>query len=521
MATFSITPAGGTNVFWPELFEVDFESASTQVTKTATRFTVIWESQDWGTVEIRFNGTGLVYNDGSFPTGGRLVEGTFNGMTVIVEGQTWMTATALNLSAEALDHIWLGWVRRGEYRPGDAFDLWSFMMRGNDRINGSDSNDDLIGGRNPGNDTIFGGGGSDWIKADAGNDVIDGGDDRDTYTLTESFFDRSAFQGAVVNLATGTATDSWGGTDTLVSIERVEGSRFADQFTGSDANDRFAGLKGRDTIDGGAGWDTVNYDRDADYGGLRGVNVNLATGVARDGWGQIDTLVSIESVRGTAFNDTLIGNDQENWLHGGAGVDVINGGAGTDTADFWNDFVTAGAVVNLGRTNGQVRNDGFGNVETLRGIENLYGTFRNDNLTGNAGANWLEGDFGSDTLSGGGGADVLVGGDGADRMTGGAGADSFRFNRWDGGTPWGDTITDFQSGTDRLTFDTDDFAGMGTTLRFRNGNAAGTVGESWFYFNTATDQLFWDADGIGGDGAVLVATLTGVASLTAGDFELL
>jgi hypothetical protein len=62
---------------------------------------------------------------------------------------------------------------------------------------------------------------------------------------------------------------------------------------------------------------------------------------------------------------------------------------------------------------------------------------------------------------------------------------------------------------------------MGTTLRFRNGNAAGTVGESWFYFNTATDQLFWDADGIGGDGAVLVATLTGVNTLSGGDFELL
>lgn len=520
MAVVTITTAGGTNAFWPDLFEVDFEDPSTIVARTATSFTVTWESEEWGTVEIAFTGTGLVYSDGSFPTGGGLLEGTLSAMTVTVEGEAWLTATALNLSAEALDHIWLGWVRRGEYRPGDGFDLWSFMLRGDDVINGSNGNDDLIGGRNPGNDTIFGGGGSDWIKADAGNDVINGGDGRDTFTLTESFFDRTAFQGAVVNLVTGTATDSWGGTDTLTGIERIEGSRFSDRFTGSDADERFAGLKGRDTIDGGAGWDTVRYDRDADYGGGRAVSVNLATGVARDGWGQQDTLIGIENVRATTGNDTLTGSGGDNWLHGGAGVDVVNGGAGVDTLDFWNDFVTAGVVVNLSRSSGQVRNDGFGNVETIRGIENLYGSFQNDNLTGSSGANRLEGDFGSDTLSGGGGRDELVGGDGADRLTGGAGADTFRFNRWDDGTPWGDTITDFVSGTDRLMFDTEDFAGMDDTLRFQNGNSAGTAGESWFYFNSADRRLYWDADGQGGVAAVVVATLTGVTSLTEADFIL-
>lgn len=120
-------------------------------------------------------------------------------------------------------------------------------------------------------------------------------------------------------------------------------------------------------------------------------------------------------------------------------------------------------------------------------------------------------------------ADHIVGGEGRDTLTGGTGADRFYYNTWDDGDPSGDTITDFVSGTDKLVFDTVDFAdrGMDTTLRFRNGTTAGGGGEDWFYFNTTTKQLFWDGDGTGAaQSAVLVATLTGVASLQVADFLL-
>lgn len=247
--------------------------------------------------------------------------------------------------------------------------------------------------------------------------------------------------------------------------------------------------------------------------------MNLATGQARDGWGNLDTLSNIEAVRGTARGDSIVGNTADNWLTGGAGVDSLDGGAGNDTANFWDDRVTAGAVVDLSLATGQVRNDGFGNVETLVQIESVAGTLRNDSLTGNAGGNALYGDFGRDTLVGGAGNDTLEGGADADRLTGGIGADQFLFNTDDDGTPWGDTITDFVSGTDDLVFERADFAGMSGPLQFRNGTSAGGSG-SWFYFNTATKQLFWDADGTGGGAAVVVATLSGVSSLAAGDFVL-
>ena len=518
MAVITVQPAGGRNVFWPD-FDLDFLNDAPTITRTATSFVVAWTSPEFGAAEITFTGTGLTYSEGSFPQGQRLIDGVISTLTLRVGGETWLTGTDLNFLAESLDHIWLGWFQRDQYRDGDTFNLLSALLRGNDRIIGSEFDDDLIGGRNTGNDTIIGGGGFDFIKADAGNDVIDGGADGDTYSLLESFWDENAFRGAVVNLATGTATDSWGGTDTLISIERVQGSRFGDSMTGSGADERFSGLKGRDTIDGGAGWDLVRYDQDARFGGQLGVTVNLATGVARDGWGQRDTLSGIEVVWGTNAGDALTGSSGDNWFRGQGGVDTINGGRGSDGVEFWTNDVTAGAVVNLSRTTAQVQNDGFGNVETLVGIEELYGTFLADSLTGSKGANWIGGDDGNDTLNGGAGNDTLLGGGGADRLTGGTGVDVFVFDDNGSGRPFGDTITDFVSGIDKIAFEVADFAGMDGTLRFQNGTSAGGSG-SWFFFNATTRQLFWDADGVGGTDAIRVATLSRVVALTEADIDL-
>jgi len=519
MPTVTLTNASDSEVWLPDLLgfsqsDLADNGGTVTVQRGATRATVVNPTSSAGFLQIEATGTGFLYGPDDRPVGG-----TVTGFSVSIDGAVWMTITGLDVELSDLDHWMFGWERWGQYRSGDGFDLMSFLLAGDDTIFGSDNDDDIIGGRNGGNDVINAGGGFDWIKADAGNDTIDGGADRDTYTLEESFFDPGAYRGAVVNLATGVATDSWGGTDSLTSIERVIGSRMSDRFTGGAGNEQFAGLRGNDTINGGGGSDTVRYDRDAQYGGVMGVNVNLATGIAIDGWGNTDRLSNIENVRGTAMGDVLTGNGQANWLQGGAGVDTISGGLGSDTADFWRDEVMVGARVNLSLATGQVVNDGFGNVETLVSIENVYGTWMADSLTGNAGANELMGDLGNDTLAGGGGADRLNGGGGNDRLTGGLGVDTFVFDRGDDSDPWGDTITDFRSGTDRLAFYTPDFNGMSAVLQFQNGTSAGGTG-SWFYYNAANRGLFWDADGTGAGAAVRVATLTGVTALTAADFEL-
>ena len=59
-----------------------------------------------------------------------------------------------------------------------------------------------------------------------------------------------------VNLLTGTASDGFGGTDTLISIEDVRGSTFGDTIVGNAANNKLTGDAGNDTLTGGSGVDT-------------------------------------------------------------------------------------------------------------------------------------------------------------------------------------------------------------------------------------------------------------------------
>lgn len=526
MAVLTLTDFADTNSIWlPDLFEYDPNDPNASIegvlspTSVSLRAMVPFVS---GEVLITFEGEGFTYFVDETGDQGWPLSGEVQSITLQIAGQTWMTVTGLSVELTDFDHFVFGWQQFGMYRPGNGFDVFSLLLAGDDTIYGSNNSDDIIGGRNTGNDVIFGGAGFDFIKADAGNDTIYGGADEDTYSLFETFFDATAFRGADVNLATGVAIDSWGGTDLLQSIEEVIGSRMADRFTGSANDEQFIGLRGNDTINGGGGFDIVAYDRDFEFGGQLGVVVDFSQQRATDGWGNVDTLLGIEGAIGSGGNDTFIGNAADNYFTGAMGADSFRGGAGRDTVDFYMDYQFAGAVVNMGLRANQVRNDGHGNVESLASIEDLWGTRFADRFTGNAQANMLFGDEGNDTLVGGAGDDTLEGGIGADILTGGIGADSFRFSkRFSDEDPWGDRITDFSSGTDKLTFVFDDFAGMDGTLRFRNGNAAGTSGESWFYFNDATDRLFWDADGLGGNAAVLVATLTGVTALSLADFELI
>ena len=53
----------------------------------------------------------------------------------------------------------------------------------------------------------------------------------------------------------------------------------------------------------------------------------------------------VAMVFGSNFNDTLIGDGNDNFLRGGSGGDSLDGAGGIDTADYNN--ATAGLVVNL------------------------------------------------------------------------------------------------------------------------------------------------------------------------------
>jgi Ca2+-binding RTX toxin-like protein len=106
----------------------------------------------------------------------------------------------------------------------------------------------------------------------------------------------------------------------------ITGSAFNDKLLGGAGNDVLIGGLGVNTLDGGAGSNTASY---ATAGAA--VAVALKAGAQKTGGAGTDTLVHIESLIGSKFNDTLTGDAHANKLTGGAGNDTLVGGGGNDT----------------------------------------------------------------------------------------------------------------------------------------------------------------------------------------------
>ncbi len=254
--------------------------------------------------------------------------------------------------------------------------------------------DDILTGGNPANGSSATDG-FEGFRGLAGNDTINGGTGYD-----RAYYDTSP-TGVVVTLGglgNGTASDGFGGTDTLISIEEVFGSNHDDILTGSaDATlyESFEGRAGNDTIDGKGGQNRASYDTSP-----AAVSVNLSTGIAQDGWGGTDSLANITEVRGSAYNDTIVGDANSNLVEGRNGDDNMDGGAGFDWLLYHNS--SGNVIVNLalGTATGAAGNDTFTSFEGVRGSAFA------DTLTGDAMNNWFRGDAGDDVIDGGAGRDT-------------------------------------------------------------------------------------------------------------------
>ena len=214
----------------------------------------------------------------------------------------------------------------------------------------------------------------------------------DTFNLSGGSFriDYGSAPGGIhVDLGAGRAqNDGYGGTDTYSGrVWEIRGSHFTDTIIGSGNDESFIGRRGNDTIDGRGGFDRLRFDRGSQS--IRNLVVDLSEGTATGTWnGEAFAyrISSIESVRGSAGDDVLIGNAVNNRLRGGPGDDqfVFERRHGSDVIE---DF-----------TNGE-------DVIVLRG---LVGLSKSDVLN-NAGP-WSEGTGTWINLSAHGGGEISLGG---------------------------------------------------------------------------------------------------------------
>ena len=336
-----------------------------------------------------------------------------------------------------------------------------------------------------GNDLLTGTSGNDTLNGGVGADTMTGGDGSDRY-----YVDNIGDKVIETNAITST-----GGTDLVYSYlsaytlgANVENGRILSSGTASLTGNSLANLlyagAGNNALDGAAGTDTVSYQY-----ATAGVKLSLASTAAQaTGGSGSDTLLHIENLTGSNYNDNLTGNAGSNVLNGGAGADTMTGGDGNDTyyvdnigdkvietnavastggidavysslstytltANVENGVINTSAAANLiGNALDNVLYAGAGNnlLDGGRGTDTvsyLYATagvtvslattaaqatggsgtdtlYNVENLTGSGYADKLTGNAGNNYLIGGTGNDTLNGGAGDDVLVGGLGADN-------------------------------------------------------------------------------------------------
>lgn len=282
-------------------------------------------------------------------------------------------------------------------RGGAGKDRLESYSEGTNLLEGGIGNDYLSGGS--GVDTMLAGAGDDYLNlrgtgAPGRTITVDGGDGNDTLVFDET-------RNAVAIRASGGA-----GAD-LFEVLATGTNLIITDFGGADRIDLSRGLPYglTDNPFGAAGYlnarqegaDVALYiDLDGVAGSTHApelaavlANVSLASlGSTQFVNGYHPNGSSQGSVQtGTAGNDVLVGDTQDDTIDGGDGDDQLDGRAGNDT---------------------------------------LRGGAGNDTLDGNVGNDLLQGGAGNDQLSGGDGDDTLEGGDGNDDLRDAQGANILR-----------------------------------------------------------------------------------------------
>jgi Ca2+-binding RTX toxin-like protein len=295
-------------------------------------------------------------------------------------------------------------------------------------------------------DTLTGNSGANKLDGGLGMDTLSGGDGNDTYTLTSG------------DTVTETVTTPSSNADKVFSgfdyalptnVEQLElsgstaiygtGNASANTITGNMANNVLDGGAGADELIGGVGNDTYFVDTNAGTT-TAGHTGDFITEIATVGTADLvvstvtfslfDNGTNVENLRLMAGAINGTGNDLDNIIYAGSGVNDMDGGdngtvvmdGGTndtvgDTLSY--QYASGKVTVTLGTATLSTAETGAANAalgDQNQNFESLTGGSYADTLTGNSSTNTISGGLGNDTISGGAGttADKLLGGYGDD-----------------------------------------------------------------------------------------------------------
>jgi serralysin len=309
----------------------------------------------------------------------------------------------------------------------------------------------------------------------------------------------------------------------LSGTNKITATKFSDFVFGGTGNDTINGGAGADTMAGGGGNDTYFVDNAGDQvveQGGQGTDVIYAA-ISYTLGANVENITlmggsnTATTATGNDLNNTMFGSEGNNTLIAGLGNDYIDGNKGADTmfgglgddiyiVDNVNDQVKELANQGNDFVNSYITYTLTSDVENL----GLLGT-ANINGTGNSLNNIVQGNAGKN---------VITGGVGNDKLIGGLEADTFVFNNL--ATNGLDTITDFVSGIDKLSFGAGDYFLTGHVMTAADlstdGVAHGTFAQ--FIFDPVSHLLMWDPDGEGGATAKALANLRSTATLAHTDF---
>lgn len=322
---------------------------------------------------------------------------------------------------------WLDGEKGNDDMRGGAGDDTVIGLNGDDKVAGDAGDDTVIGGA--GTDKLYGGSEDDILRGEGNSDLMDGGPGNDISSFS------SAPTAVEVDLRKSGMQVTNDGNDTLIAIEDLVGSPFADTLNGDAKANRIDGGPGYDYLEGGGGGDTafggsdgaecVDFDEDYNCGPAQtpgdGTAVILSRGL--DG----DSLV----ISGDgADNVVTVGQTETGWTVEDTGP----------TGVYVGDFENSGC--NLGLEDGQAVCPGSGrlNLAIVTGGDGDDELRIAPGFPGEVPVRMNGGD-GSDLLFGGPGDDVLEAGlqyreaadggptSGRDELYGGEGSDSLFADR--------------------------------------------------------------------------------------------